>query len=138
MSIYFSLEVLIPPLYFQFAWRRNALLPMEPVDAVTDAWQLGEAIKDNILAPNNYSYTRIYDTANSYDNNNPTNAPGYEDAPCNTTNVTNSWANNRYGLVVWFTHGIETEAIDVFVNTDAVYLDDNYPSFTFQTSRETA
>ena len=41
-------------------WRRNALLPMVPLDEVTPSYQCGEQIRSRFLTPNGITSTRIY------------------------------------------------------------------------------
>ncbi|HQF54792.1 MAG TPA: cellulose binding domain-containing protein [Fibrobacteria bacterium] len=107
------------------AWRKNALLPMEPSDASTPGYQLGEQIRTNFLIPREFSSTRIYDEDYGV-------AP--EITPCNIANVRNAWSTGTYGVTTWWTHGSETSAADIFRSSDASYLNDAYPSFTFQNS----
>ncbi len=115
------------------AWRNNVLLPMEPITQSDFSYPLGEAIKDDILIPNEWSYHRIYEEDYNL-------VPPPDTIPCNIDNVTDVWngdANNSdgmYGLVVWFTHGSATLALDVMDTSHVPELNDEYPSFTFQTS----
>ncbi|MEN9309372.1 MAG: hypothetical protein RL173_3304, partial [Fibrobacterota bacterium] len=107
------------------AWRKNALLPMEPSDASTPGYQLGEEIRTNFLIPRGFSSTRIYEEDYGV-------AP--EITPCDIPNVRRAWSTGTYGVTTWWTHGSETYAADIFSSSDASYLNDAYPSFTFQNS----
>ncbi len=115
------------------AWRKNVLLPMEPLNVSDFSYPLGEAIKDDILIPEEWSYHRIYEEDYNL-------VPSPETTVCTIDNVTDAWngdANNSdgmYGLVVWFTHGSATLAADVMNTLHVPELNDEYPSFTFQTS----
>ena len=107
------------------AWRKNALLPMEPSDGSTPGYQLGEEIRTNFLIPRGFASTRIYEEDYGV-------AP--EITPCDISNVRSAWSTGAYGVTTWWTHGSETYAADVFSSSDASYLDDAHPSFTFQNS----
>jgi len=117
----------------QTTWRRNVLLPM----ADLGDWQplsdwLGEDIKDDILMEAGWSYHRIYeDNHMGWD-------PPPETMPCTKENVTDVWGNGSFGLVVWFTHGSATSALDVMDINRVNELNDNYKAFTFQASCNTA
>ena len=106
-------------------WRKNVLLPME------ESYQLGEYIKNDFLVPEGWSYHRIYNSNYGVD-------PPPETIPCNKTNVTNIWSGGAFGLVVWDTHGQPTNAVDVMSIDYVPSLNDNRPSFTFQSSCFTA
>ena len=108
-------------------WRQNILLPMEPSDASTPGYHLGETIKYDFAEPNSWGSHRIYDETYGL-------IPPPETTPTNYTNVSNIWENNPFGLVVWWTHGSSTSAVDIMTSANAAMLDDNYPSFTFQVS----
>jgi len=107
------------------AWRKNVLLPMEPSDGSTPGYQLGEQIRTNFLIPGKFASTRIYESDYGV-------AP--EITPCTIPNVRSAWSTGRYGVTTWWTHGSATTAVDIFSSSDAVYLDDAHPSFTFQNS----
>lgn len=107
-------------------WVRNVLLSMKPSDSTTPGYQLGEAIKSDVLEPASMNPVRIYDS--SYDL-----MPAPEHMPCSYDNVRAAWQQHA-GFHFWWTHGSETLAADVFSSSDCQYLDDNYPSFTFQCS----
>lgn len=105
-------------------WRENVLLPMKPSDDSTPGYQLGEAVKNDIL-PGGWGYTRIYDQ--NY-------GVSPEKTPCTTTNVTNSWNQGNFGAVFWWTHGWYTSASDVMDLSHASTLDNSHPSLVFQGS----
>ncbi|MEK7393611.1 MAG: cellulose binding domain-containing protein, partial [Fibrobacterota bacterium] len=107
------------------SWRKNALLPMEPSDASTPGYQLGEQIRANFLIPRGVASTRIYEEDYGV-------SP--EITPCDISNVRAAWSSGRFGVNTWWTHGSETYAADIFSSYDATYLNDAYPSFTFQNS----
>jgi predicted outer membrane repeat protein len=111
----------------QTAWRRNALLPMKPSDDSTPGYQLGEQVKDYVLEPESWGFHRVYDE--SYDLE-----PPPETTPCTVDGVTNVWAENPFGLVVWWTHGWAQGASGVMDTGHVDQLNDDYPSFTFQAS----
>ena len=107
-------------------WRRNALLPMVPLDDSTQAYQLGEQIKDNLLDTKNIPSTRIYHE--NYDLNPAPEFllddryPGIE------------WSQGAYGMVFWQTHGWDQGASDVTTTSYSPLLDDEHPSAVFQGS----
>jgi hypothetical protein len=105
-------------------WREKVLLPMEVSDSSTHGWPLGENIRTDYAIPNGWESYRIYEQDYGL-------SP--EMTPCTISNVRTEW-QNLYGLVTWWTHGSATYAQDVFSISDCTYLDDNYPSFTFQCS----
>lgn len=107
-------------------WVRNVLLSMKPSDSDTPGYQLGEAIKDAAAVPAGLTTTRIYDS-----NYGLTPPPEY--TPCSYDTVLSTWQQHA-GFHFWWTHGNETLAADVMSADRCQYLDDNYPSFTFQCS----
>lgn len=107
-------------------WRMNVLLPMKPSDDSTPGYQLGEAIKDNVI-PSTWGYHRIYDEAYGL-------SPIPERTPCTTSNVASDWKNGSYGAVVWWTHGSATSASSVMDSSSVSQLDNNRPSVVFQAS----
>lgn len=109
------------------AWRRRVLLPMEPSDTSTPGYHLGEQIKNSILIPQGWGYHRVYEQNYGL-------TPPPETTPCDCTNVKNVWSATPFGLVTWWTHGSATGAVDVMSVTYVPYLNDSYPSFTFQCS----
>lgn len=119
-------------------WRQDVLLPMEPLSSIADGYHLGEALKDDIITPNNWEYTRVYDDYNNSGGREITGVkalvPAVEYLPCNINNVVTAWNNSNPGLTVWFTHGNETYAQDVMDLNGAAQLNDAYPAFVFQGS----
>ncbi len=109
------------------AWRRSVLLPMRPSDDDTPGFQLGEAIKDDLLTVKNWPYHRIYDDDFGLN-------PPPETTPCTEPIVTDIWTADPFGLVVWWTHGNITYASGVMSTGAAANLNDAYPAFTFQAS----
>ncbi len=109
------------------SWRENVLLPMKPSDDETPGYQLGEEIKDDVLAANGWAYNRVYDSDYGL-------SPDPETTPCTVTSVTNTWKSADYGAVIWWTHGTSTSASYVMNTTNAATLDDAHPSLVFQCS----
>jgi len=120
-------------------WRKNVLLPMNPVYPDTPCYNLGEAIKDHILIPNGWDYHRVYDDENGYFDP-PKQIPIPEDTetyPCTMENVLNIWGQNsgyHFGAVFWSSHGSIDNANDVMNSQYVDQLDPDYPGFTFQCS----
>lgn len=113
----------------QAGWRKNVLLPMEPVDEYTPSYHLGEAIK--YLLGLSWDYHRVYDGTFGL-------TPPPETVPCTVANVTNAWNGSNFGAIFWSTHGSSTMANDVMDLSHAQTLDDNHPGFTFQDSCKNA
>ena len=111
-------------------WRRNALLPMVPLDDSTPAYQLGEQIKYNQLEPEAIASVRIYDE--NYGVNPPPEYLRFQRYPAT------EWAGGQYGMVIWNTHGWSGGASGVISNDDVPNLNDNYPGATFQGSCDNA
>ncbi|MBN2097978.1 MAG: leucine-rich repeat domain-containing protein [Dehalococcoidia bacterium] len=109
------------------SWHRNVLLPMEPSDALTPGYQLGEEIKDDILVPSGWTYHRVYDDDYGL-------TPSPETTSCTVSNVTNAWNGSDFGAIFWWTHGSSTSAADIMDLSHAATLDDAHPGFTFQCS----
>jgi fibronectin type 3 domain-containing protein len=107
------------------AWRKKALLPMEPLDKDTPGYHLAESIKTNELIPQEWGSFRIYEEDYGV-------AP--ELTPTNVTNVRNSWRSFQPGLTVWLTHGSPVSASDIMDEAAVSYLDDAHPAFVFQGS----
>ena len=107
-------------------WVRNVLLSMKPSDSSTPGYQLGEAIKDDVLTPAAMTATRLYDSDYGL-------SPAPEHVPCTYDNVLAAWQQHA-GFHFWWTHGNETLAAEVFNTENCQYLDDSYPAFTFQCS----
>jgi hypothetical protein len=107
-------------------WVRNVLLSMKPSDSNTPGYNLGEAIRQDVVAPQDLTSTRVYEQNYGL---NP--VPQY--TPCSYANVLSAW-QQRAGFHFWWTHGNETAAADVMSSSQAQYLDDRYPSFVFQCS----
>ena len=108
------------------SWVRNVLLSMKPSDSSTPGYQLGEAIRTDAAIPAGMTTTRVYES--NYGLNPP---PQY--TPCSYSNVLSAWQQHT-GFHFWWTHGNETLAADVINPSNCQYLDDAYPSFTFQCS----
>ena len=109
------------------AWRRNALLPMVPLDDSTQGYQCGEQIKYNLLEPQAIPSDRIYHANYGL---NP--APEYLLEDHSPADV---WADGIYGMVIWQTHGNTTFAGEVISSgsqTDA--LNNDFPSVVYQGS----
>lgn len=109
-------------------WRKHVLLPIKPLDYITPGYQLGEAVKDNLIGNKcEWSSHRIYD--DTYDLN-----PPPENTPCTVGNVTEVWQTTPFGAVFWLAHGWPQGASDIMDTPHAATLDDDYPAFTFQAS----
>ena len=108
------------------AWVRTVLLSAKPSDVNTPGYHLCEAIKADAADPVGFDTTRVYD--DDYGLNPP---PDY--TPCTYSNVLAAWQQHA-GFHFWWTHGNQTVASDIFTSTQTQYLDDQYPSFTFQVS----
>ncbi len=107
-------------------WRRNALLPMVPLDDNTPAYQLGEQIKYNFLEPKAISSDRIYE--HEY---------GVIPVPEFTLSKTypaNQWSKGIYGMVIWMTHGWDQGASHIISTGEVSSLNNNYPSAVWQGS----
>jgi len=120
------------PLEQSTQWRNSALLPMTPYNedghipsGGSLVYTLGEAIKDDILIPNRWSYHRIYYRDFGL-------VPPPETTPLSYSNVSNVWSSNPFGLVVWWAHGLAYMAQDVIHTGSVPNLNDTYPSFTFE------
>ncbi|GEM_PF-7061912 len=112
----------------QAAWRKRALLPMEPSDDSTPGYQLGEEIKNSVLiAKGGWSYHRVYDSTYGL-------APPPETTPCDEDNVTAAWTGNPTGAVFWWTHGSNIGASDIMDLSHVGSLDDSLPAFIFECS----
>jgi len=107
-------------------WVGKVLLSMEPSDGSTPGWHLGEAIKNNAASPAGFYSVRVYEQTYGLD-------PPPEKTPCNYDNVLAAWQEYA-GFHIWWTHGSTTLAADIFSSSRCQYLDDDYPSFTFQVS----
>ena len=113
------------------AWRRNVLLPYEPLDESTQAYEIGENIKDLILNPAAIPFHRVYERDYGL-------LPPPETTPCTVDNVTNAWKSKPFGLVVWGTHGWSRGGADIMDTGHVPQLDDNYPSAVYEGSCDNA
>lgn len=114
--------------FTEAAWRRKVLLPMVASDRKTLGYQLGEAIKDKILVPQEWGYHRVYEKA--YRNV----LPRPETIPCNYERVTTAWNSGAFGAVFWWTHGAPDTAVHIMDGNHTPLLDDSRPVITFQCS----
>jgi len=121
-TIEYDMETLTAP-----AWRRNVLLPMEPLSEPFPSYPLGEQIKNDFAIPAGWGYHRVYDADYGL-------VPPAETIPCTKDNVTNAWNNGAFGLVSWCTHGTAKAAAGVMDLSHASTLNDVYRTFTFQGS----
>jgi len=121
------------------AWRKAAILPMSYSASDTDGAPFGEKMKGDYLTGAGYSAYTLYQhkttgCTSSYSSN--------ENLVNNA--VRTRWQSNKYGIVTWWGHGNTTEAGigytgvcedgNIFTSTDNSYLNDSYPSFTYQCS----
>ena len=110
-------------------WRKNVLLAMD--SSLPNSYRLGEALKNEILGPPDWSCHRIYDDDFGL-------TPPPETMPCDINNVLDVWngyaanSEGKFGLVVWASHGGRHVAVDVMDIDHVVELNDSFPSFTFQ------
>ncbi len=122
-------------------WRRTALLPMSFMTSTTDGAELGEAINDYILKPNQYSGFRMYEKGNNTCNVNSKHSCEEE----LDRNINQRWNSVKPGIVCWSAHGLPAIANigydkcwghDLYLmgTGDCSKLDDSYPAFTFQDS----
>jgi len=111
-------------------WAQRMLIPLEPLDANTPLWQLGELIRTDVAIPSALNYYRIYEENYGV-------VPAPEKTPCNETNVRNEWKNG-YAFVFWGTHGWPQGGADIFTTGSCPSLDDTKPAYTFQGSCLTA
>jgi hypothetical protein len=109
------------------SWRSNVLLPMKPSDGRTPGYQLGEEIKEVVLAPKGWGYHRVYDSDYGL-------VPPPETVPVTATNVAQVWRTGAFGATFWWTHGWSQGAADIIDIWLVATLDDARPSFTFQAS----
>ncbi|MBN1999200.1 hypothetical protein JW935_16700 [candidate division KSB1 bacterium] len=109
------------------AWRCNTLLAMDSLDSSTPGYDLGEAIKDSILAPAALDCYRIYTKL-------PKTSQPAEKTPCSYENVYSAWSTSPFGLVVWSAHGKTNIATNVLTMDYAAGLPDIYPAICFQNS----
>jgi len=109
----------------EIGWRFKALLSMKPIDNSTQAYELGEQIKDSTLKPMQWKWYRVYEQ--TYNLN-----PPPELTPCNATNTQKAWKEQRPGIVGWDTHGQATSSSAMITVNEVPNLDDTYPVFTFQ------
>ncbi len=107
-------------------WRRNALLPMVPLDDSTQAYQMGEQIKYNCLESRFITSTRIYEE--SYGLTPPAEYLLDDRFPAT------EWSENAYGMVIWQTHGWSQGGSGVISSSNTGSLNDDYPSAVYQGS----
>lgn len=107
-------------------WRRHVLLPEVPLDDVVTSHELGEQIKGYLLEPEEMASDRIYDETYGV-------VPPPEYLLSNSYPAT-IWSQNKYGLVVWQTHGWDDSASGVINNGNVGSLNNSYPAATWQGS----
>lgn len=105
-------------------WRRNALLPMVPLDSQTPAYQCSEQIRSHLLAPNDITSTRIYRSLYGLSPEPEYLLSGRYPAI--------EWGSQPYGLVAWLTHGNQSSATEIVDIGSAWQLNDSYPSVVYQ------
>lgn len=95
-----------------------------------------EAIKDEVLRPNNFDHLRLYSFTYPY-----MEEPHYPE--CNYEKFSNLWANNAFGIVAWASHGsahaakgyVFKDFVSGVISTDEVpRLNNSNPSIVFQGS----
>lgn len=107
-------------------WARTCLLSMMPLDTDTQAYQLGEDIRRDLLIPLGIAPNRVY-------NSNYGLSPSPENYPCSYTAVTQAWMKGG-GLHFWMSHGSSTLASNVFGSSWCSYLDDTKPTIVYMAS----
>ena len=117
------------------AWRKSALIAIEGANR----FFYGEQVKDDILDPNGFtSVYRVYDADTCYTNVPQTCNPPLTSAPdaltCSIANTTAGWLAEPRGMVTWFTHGSGSGAAAITNTSQALLLDNDYPSITWQAS----
>ncbi len=105
-------------------WRRFCFIAEKPYDDKTPGYPLFEEIKKEFLDPQGWGNYRIYDVTNG--------AP--DESSCNKTAVKNAWNNEKFGLMLWMTHGSSTNASDIMNTSTMETLTDEYPSIVFMGS----
>ncbi|HPS55784.1 MAG TPA: C25 family cysteine peptidase, partial [Sedimentisphaerales bacterium] len=126
-------------------WRKNSLIMMKPLNVYSNpsggtiggtSWWLGEQVKNEILVPNGRNYHRIYDVNVSTDYNHIMPTP--ETFPCSDYTVADTWAEGKFGLAMYTTHGAPTGAAGIINLALMPEYHDTYPSFLVQCSCSTA
>ena len=99
-------------------------------------------MKDAYLAPNGYSYWRMYQHG-TYGSCTINSAFACEENLTGGSTVPNRWANNDFGIVCWWGHGNSQGAYvsyspcsvsSFLLSSNAPSLDDVHPSHTYQCS----
>ena len=116
-------------LHIDIKWRKNILIPVEPLSQGAHTHTIGEVIKNNYAIPSGWKYHRVY---NENFGLNP------ETYPCNEDNVVKAWVGDKFGVVIWFTHGWAKGAVEIMSTEKTSLLDNNFPVHTFQSSCENA
>ena len=125
-------------------WRKNSLVIMKPLNTSTNptagyiggtSWWLGEQVKNEILIPNDRNYHRIYDVNLASDPGHIMPTP--ETWPCSDYKVADTWAQGKFGLTMFTTHGAPTGASGVINLALMSDYHDAYPSFLVQCSCST-
>jgi hypothetical protein len=120
-------------------WRRSVLLPNKNTYGDGPTYKPGEAIKHKIADPALFRSFRIY-----WDNFAPTGPTpdlwptGPDSAKSKEFDglVVNEWKNVPYGMMIAFSHGGPFDS--VLGASDALVLNDAYPSFIFLGACDTA
>ncbi|MFX1263433.1 MAG: C25 family cysteine peptidase, partial [Promethearchaeota archaeon] len=129
-------------------WRRNALLPMSFMGPGDDGAPFAEQMWDDFLGPAGYSRWRMYQQGSGPCEDN--SAYPSDEELVGGTGVRERWVSDDYGIVCWYAHGGPTLAgvgypatpIDcgegAFIESSWTNtLDDDHPSFTYQSSCST-
>lgn len=124
-------KVITYSLESNISWRKKCLLATPEIhfaQVPINTSEFCEAIKNDVLIPNNYGYHRVYTKHNMV-----TVTP--ESDPCTPEIFTDVWKNNNgFGFVTWLTHGGSTFAGNVFDVAHVSNLDNNNPSVVFMSS----
>jgi hypothetical protein len=120
------------------SWKKKALLLGTFLDSITDCAVMFEQIKDSVLAPERWTYTRLYEKAGLYPSRYPC-----EDS-INRNRTIYWWSSYPFGFVNWNAHGNERSVsrtvyfspgqrtfLPLFNYDDVYYLNDNYPSIVY-------
>lgn len=113
-------------------WRRSVLVAAEGGNRL----HYGEAIRDDLLLPNDLASYRVYDSATcvAAGNCNPPLVDLPDADTCSIPNVQAGWGSFQPGVVTWLTHGGGWGAVAVMNSSTAASLDDTHPAITFQAS----
>ena len=123
------------------SWRQNALLPMSFSSTTYDGAPLAEQMKADYLIGASYGTYTLYQQGSGACSLNSSYTSDQELR--GGTTVRDRWANNNYGLVLWWGHGSATTAWVgcencwdnyLFSSSYTSSLNDDQPAIVFQNS----